>query len=171
MNSFPCYSLVFGFNNLLLNDSSYRRDFIDSGMFHVEPKGHLTLSSFEKTLKQRNYLLKLKNQKDIDFWDNELVANNQSLSNMRLSYFKKLNTEFIKIISDLKAELPEIYDEISTLKMSFLKGWTTDDFQNELRNNRGKDFSTGYTSIWSHRSDILISFTDLSFEDIKISLL
>jgi hypothetical protein len=31
MNAFPCYSLVFGFNNLLLNDSSYRRDFIDSG--------------------------------------------------------------------------------------------------------------------------------------------
>ena len=85
MNTFPCYSLVFGFNNLLLNDSSYRRDFIDSGMFHVEPKGHSILSSYEKTLKQRNYLLKAKNLKDIEFWDSELAANNQLLSTMRLS--------------------------------------------------------------------------------------
>lgn len=157
MSLFPCYSLVFGFNNLLLNDSSYRRDFIDSGMFHVEPKGHTALASYEKTLRQRNYLLKTKNQKEIEFWDGELVTNNQRLSNMRLSYFTKLNKEFIKIMSDLKAELPEIYEEISTLKMSYLKGWMTDNFKNELADNRSKDFNIGYSSIGSHRSDILVT--------------
>ena len=157
MNSFPCYSLVFGFNNLLLNDSSYRRDFIDSGMFHVEPKAYSALSSYEKTLSQRNYLLKTKNKKDIEFWDNELVTNNQSLSSMRSSYFNRLNKEFVKIISDLRADLPEIYEEISTLKMSYLKGWETDNFENELTHNRSKDFNSGYTSIGSHRSDILIT--------------
>jgi hypothetical protein len=47
-----------------------------------------------------------------------------------------LNKEFVKIISDLKAELPEIYEEISTLKMSYLKGWVTDNFENELTHNR-----------------------------------
>ena len=156
MNSFPCYSLVFGFNNLLLNDSSYRRDFIDSGMFHVEPKAYSALSLYEKTLRQRNYLLKTKNKKDIDFWDNELVTNNQSLSSMRSSYFNRLNKEFVKIISDLRADLPEIYEEISTLKMSYLKGWETDNFENELTHTRSKDFNIGYTSIGSHRSDILI---------------
>jgi DNA replication and repair protein RecF len=157
MSLFPCYSLVFGFNNLLLNDSSYRRDFIDSGMFHVEPKGHSTVSSYEKTLRQRNYLLKTRNQKDICFWDNELVNNNQLLSNMRSSYFTKLNKEFVKIISELKKELPEIYEEISSLEMTYLKGWATDNYENELTDNRGKDFNNGYTSIGSHRSDILIT--------------
>ena len=126
-------------------------------MFHVEPKSHSCLSSYEKTLRQRNYLLKTKNHKDIEFWDNELVTNNQRLSNMRSSYFKELNEEFIKIISDLKADVPEIYEEISTLKMSYLKGWLTDNFENELNINRGKDFNSGYTSIGSHRSDILIT--------------
>jgi recombinational DNA repair ATPase RecF len=123
----------------------------------VEPKGHTALASYEKTLRQRNYLLKTKNQKEIEFWDGELVTNNQRLSNMRLSYFTKLNKEFIKIMSDLKAELPEIYEEISTLKMSYLKGWVTDNFQNELSHNRSKDFNSGYSSIGSHRSDILIT--------------
>jgi DNA replication and repair protein RecF len=126
-------------------------------MFHVEPKGYSALSSYEKTLRQRNYLLKTKNEKDIEFWDNELVTNNQRLSSMRSSYFTQLNKEFIKIISDLKAELPEIYEEISSLKMSYMKGWESDNFSNELANNKSKDFSTGYTSIGSHRSDILIT--------------
>ena len=156
-NSFPCYSLVFGFNNLLLNDSSYRRDFIDSGMFHVEPNAHLAVSAYEKTLRQRNYLLKTNNQKDLDFWDNELASNNQGLSEMRLSYFTKLNTEFVKIISDLKAELPEIYEEIASLKMTYLKGWMTDDFKTELTNNSLKDYNAGYTTIGSHRCDLLIT--------------
>ena len=51
-NMFPCYALVFGFNNLLLNDSTYRRDFIDSGMFHVEPKSHASFASYNQTLKE-----------------------------------------------------------------------------------------------------------------------
>ena len=58
--AFPCYSLVFGFNNILLNDSSYRRAFLDSGMFHVEPKSENHYKNFEKCLKQRNFLLKTK---------------------------------------------------------------------------------------------------------------
>ena len=157
MKHFPCYSLVFGFNNLLLNDSSYRRDFVDSGMFHVEPKGYLAVSSYEKTLRQRNYLLKTKNQKDLEFWDSELVGNNLNLSRMRASYFTELNTEFVKIISDLKSELPEIYKEISTLKMSYMKGWMTDDFENELTSSRHKDLGAGHTSIGTHRSDFLIT--------------
>ena len=70
---FPCYSLVFGFNNILLNDSSYRRDFIDSGMFHVEPNSHQAFTSFEKCLKQRNFLLKSKKYDSIDFWTDQLI--------------------------------------------------------------------------------------------------
>ena len=157
MNSFPCYALVFGFNNLLLNDSSYRRDFIDSGMFHVEPNAQLTVSRYEKTLKQRNYILKTRNLKDLEFWDSEIVECNQHLSNARLTYFTKLNAEFVKIISDLKVKQPEIYEDISSLKMSFLKGWSTEDFKKELINTRHKDLNTGYTSIGSHRSDFLIT--------------
>ena len=41
--------------------------------------------------------------------------------------------------------------------MSYLKGWGSDNFQNELTNNKSKDFSCGFTSIGSHRSDILIT--------------
>ena len=77
--AFPCYSLVFGFNNILLNDSSYRRAFLDSGMFHVEPKSENYLKNFEKCLKQRNFLLKTKQSINNNHWNEQLIATNTIL--------------------------------------------------------------------------------------------
>ena len=156
-NMFPCYALVFGFNNLLLNDSTYRRDFIDSGMFHVEPKSHASFASYTQTLKQRNYLLKSKNYKDIDFWNNELVKNNTDLFHHRSSYYSKLSEEFKKIIIELKDALPDIYGEIESLEMSYYKGWDNENYVIDLENTFEKDKSVGYTTAGTHRSDILIS--------------
>ncbi len=56
-----------------LNDSSYRRDFLDSGMFHVERESQTSTNNLNKIIKQRNYLLKSKNLKELSFWDNQLV--------------------------------------------------------------------------------------------------
>ena len=99
--SFPCYVLVFGFNNLLLNDSSYRRDFIDSGMFHVEPNSYPIFLAYNKSLKQRNYLIKTKKYNDINFWDRELTNYNRQLYNYRHSYYQELSKQFKNIILDL----------------------------------------------------------------------
>jgi DNA replication and repair protein RecF len=155
-NSFPCYSLVFGFNNLLLNDSSYRRDFIDSGMFHVEPKSYNAFTSFTKALKQRNYLIKSKNFKDIEFWNTELVKYNNDLYNYRNSYFTKLSQQFKNIIIELKNTLPDLYKEIGSLDLSYYKGWDNENYEIDLHNSYEKDKNVGYTTVGSHRSDILI---------------
>jgi len=156
-NLFPCYALVFGFNNLLLNDASYRREFIDTGMFHVEPGSQHAMAAYEKALRQRNYLLKSKKLKDLEFWDNELIKHNEILSNMRCNYFLKLDAEFRNIISDLKDSIPDIYDEIGSLNISYYKGWSSDDFSSELVDARQKDIKIGYTSVGTHRSDIIVT--------------
>jgi DNA replication and repair protein RecF len=126
-------------------------------MFHVEPTAQSVLAAYEKTLKQRNYLLKTKNQKDLDFWDNELNNHNHALSEIRLSYYEQLNCEFVKIIAELKESLPEMYNEISTLEMSYAKGWLTDSFDKEITNSRAKDLNVGHTTVGTHRSDILVT--------------
>ena len=120
---FPCYSLVFGFNNILLNDSSYRRDFIDTGMFHVEPESRKSLHFFEKCLKQRNFLLKSRQYESIKLWDNQLIESNNALSKYRQEYFDRLNSEFCSIIENIKFIVPELYNDISSLKLDYLKGW------------------------------------------------
>ncbi len=156
-NLFPCYALVFGFNNLLLNDSSYRRDFIDSGMFHVEPNSYPIFLAYNKSLKQRNYLIKTKKYNDINFWDRELTNYNRQLYNYRHSYYQELSKQFINIILDLKTRIPDLYKEISSLKMSYIKGWDTDSYEQELSDAFEKDKRIGYTSVGTHRSEFVIT--------------
>ncbi len=154
---FPCYSLVFGFNNILLNDSSYRRDFIDTGMFHVEPESRKSFSVFEKVLKQRNFLLKSKKYDSIDLWDRQLIDANNKLSEYRESYFKYLKNHFSTIIESIKNKIPEIYNDISSLELEYINGWGSDCFDMVLKQNQSKDRSLGYTSRGTHRSDFIVT--------------
>ena len=155
--TFPCYSLVFGFNNILLNDSSYRRDFIDSGMFHVEPESRKAYVSFEKCLKQRNFLLKTKNFSSTELWDKQLIEANDKLSKYRQGYFSSLNNQFSSIIDRIKIDIPEIYDDISSLNLKYTKGWEGNDFKSVFLQNQSKDRNIGYTSIGTHRSDFAVT--------------
>ncbi len=154
---FPCYSLVFGFNNILLNDSSYRRDFIDTGMFHVEPESRKSFNVFEKVLKQRNFLLKSKNYDSIDLWDRQLIDANNKLSEYREGYFKYLKNHFSTIIESIKNKIPEIYNDISSLELEYINGWGSDCFDMVLKQNQSKDRSLGYTSRGTHRSDFIVT--------------
>ncbi len=154
---FPCYSLVFGFNNILLNDSSYRRDFIDTGMFHVEPESRKSFNVFEKVLKQRNFLLKSKKYDSIDLWDRQLIDANNKLSEYRESYFKCLKNHFSTIIESIKNKIPEIYNDISSLELEYINGWGSDCFDMVLKQNQSKDRSLGYTSRGTHRSDFIVT--------------
>ncbi len=154
---FPCYSLVFGFNNILLNDSSYRRDFIDTGMFHVEPESRKSFNVFEKVLKQRNFLLKSKKYDSIDLWDRQLIDANNKLSEYRESYFKCLKNHFSTIIESIKNKIPEIYNDISSLELEYINGWGSDCFDMVLTQNQSKDRSLGYTSRGTHRSDFIVT--------------
>ena len=155
--SFPCYSLVFGFNNILLNDSSYRRDFIDTGMFHVEPGSRKSLNVFEKALKQRNFLLKSKKYDSIGLWERQLINANNDLSGYRENYFNCLSGHFTSIIDSIKNQLPEIYNDISSLELKYINGWGDDDFESVFNHNQSKDRSVGYTSTGTHRSDFIVT--------------
>ena len=155
-NKFPCYCLVFGFNNILLNDSSYRRDFLDSGMFHVEPGSQVSTNNLNKIIKQRNYLLKSKNLKELTFWDNQLIEITNIVHNYRYNYFQGLKSHLYQIIENLKVSDNEIYQEISTLDIDYKKGWKTSNFTQELHENLDKDIAIGYTSSGSHRCDFTI---------------
>jgi len=153
---FPCYSLVFGFNNILLNDAAYRRDFLDSGMFHVEQESRKYYLDYEKTLKQRNFLLKSKKY-DQGIWDSQLIDYNNILSSFRSSYFERLNSEFSKIIDDLKTTIPEIYQDISSLKLQYSTGWDGKSYSEYLHQNQNKDKAIGHTSGGTHRSDFTVT--------------
>ena len=153
---FPCYSLVFGFNNILLNDSSYRRDFLDNGMFHVEPEAVKITLGHEKCLKQRNFILKSKKYSLLQTWDDQLAEQNLLLTNMRVKYFDSLNREFNILINEIKNTMPSVYNEVSTLSLEYIKGWSGIDYSKQLRESFEKDKAVGYTTCGTHRSDIAV---------------
>ena len=156
-NMFPCYCLVFGFNNILLNDSSYRRDFLDSGMFHVEHKSQLATNNLNKIIKQRNYLLKSKKLSELSFWDSQLIDATKHVHQLRHDYFNCLKLELHNIINSLIKVDEEIYQEIATLDVEYIKGWESSNYTQELRDNLDKDVSVGYTTSGTHRCDFKVS--------------
>ena len=155
--AFPCYSLVFGFNNILLNDASYRRDFLDIGMFHVEPESIKAYNSFEKTLKQRNSLLKTKQYHALETWDTRLTQYNDQLSKLRTNYFTLLNKEFNNLISLMRDNTASLYEDVLSLNLRYFKGWDGNDFSKELEMSKSKDKNIGFTSKGTHRSDFTVS--------------
>jgi DNA replication and repair protein RecF len=155
-NTFPCYCLVFGFNNILLNDSSYRRDFLDSGMFHVEPGALSATNNLNKIIKQRNYLLKTKKIKELSFWDKQLVDASKYVHQCRHEYFHKLKSELHKIINHLNETDEGVYQEISSLDIDYIQGWESSNYAQELLDNLEKDISVGYTTRGTHRCDFKV---------------
>ena len=164
-NKFPCYCLVFGFNNILLNDSSYRREFLDSGMFHVKPTSQTPTNSLNKIIKQRNYLLKTKKINELPFWNQQLVDITNIVHKHRFEYFELLKAEIYKIIKNLKESDQEIYQEISTLDIEYIQGWKTDNYYEELQNSLDKDIAVGYTTRGTHRCDFKIQSRDQSVKE------
>ena len=89
-------------------------------------------------------------------WNEQLIATNTILGECRENYFNLLNKEFRQIIDDLKREIPEIYDDISSLTLDYYKGWHEQDFEETLKINANKDARTGFTNSGTHRSDFYV---------------
>ena len=52
--------------------------------------------------------------------------------------------------------MPKIYDEISSIELTYTKGWDGN-YEDQLNSNLTKDRSLGFTSIGTHRSDIKVT--------------
>ena len=59
-----------------------------------------------------------------------------------------------------KNGIPEIYNDISSLKLEYSKGWQGDDFEFIFNQSISKDRALGYTSNGTHRSDFTVTSLD-----------
>ena len=125
-----------------------RRAFIDWCMFHVEPGYADHWRLFQHALRQRNKLLKSRQDiKLLDYWDQHLVGPCLSLNAMRRDYCKKLQ-DLVEV------ELSDILSGIS-LKLEYEQGWPDDhSLEDVLKNNRERDIRSGFTHAGIHRGDL-----------------
>lgn len=157
-------AVVFSPENLLLVKSgpAERRRFLDNAICQIKPSYNEALSSYNKTLAQRNALLKdipFHSQllDTLDIWDLRLSAIGASIIKMRLQYVERLN------ISAKKYHFG-ISDKTEELSLSYNCGFSYDDaaetekirdalFVN-LTKARADDIKDGCTSCGPHRHDL-----------------
>jgi len=136
-----------------------RREFLDWGLFHVKPSFSAVWIKYRNILKQRNYLLRSKNIKEIDYWDKHLIIFNEEINQFRKTLLKeiieqyKLNHQDSSILSDVTIE--------------YNQGWKKgQNFQEALKEKFSTDLKRGFTSVGAHQSDIKFSIADKEIKDV-----
>tara|TARA_R110002051_G_scaffold81802_3_gene146281 strand:- start:137219 stop:138319 length:1101 start_codon:yes stop_codon:yes gene_type:complete len=139
--------------DLIIEGSDTRRKFIDS-VISQSDKSYLTqLISYNKTLTQRNALLKyfaLNNTFNAD----TLAIYNEQLHTYGTEIFKKRD-HFLSVFIPI---FKERYNAISQSKETIDLNYKSDLFTTELRtllaNNLNKDKAIQYTSVGTHKDDL-----------------
>lgn len=153
----------------LINQHSYRlfelgpkmrRQFIDWGMFHVEPTFLSLWKRMLQILHQRNALLRtVSSWQGMSHWDIELVRTASELHTAR----QKFITIFTPIVNELLNQLlPNI-----VLTIDYYPGWKiARDLSNILQENFNGDTKLGYTQFGPHRADLLFKIGNAPAQDV-----
>lgn len=145
---------------LLNGGPSYRRAFLDWGLFHHQTSFHGAWLALNRLLKQRNAALSQQQPyAAIKIWDIELAKLAHQVSEWRASYAEALRPA---IEQTCQLFLPEL--EIS---LSFHRGWEKDtDYADLLKDNFERDRALGYTFSGPQKADFRFKANGLPVEDV-----
>lgn len=140
--------------SLLEGGPRVRRQFLDWGVFHVEPEFLFHWRRVQKAIKQRNNLLrqaKVKNAKIEDSelapWDAELVQCADKIDAMRARYLRRLAPHFSRLLKQLV--------ELETPELLYRRGWSeTLSLDLVLQKDSARDLLHGTTHSGPQRADI-----------------
>lgn len=127
----------------------YRRQFLDWGLFHVEPAFLPVWQAYHKILRQRNAALRSGSPSpEVRYWDSQLVEQGQRLSELRRQY-----------LSDLEPWLEEYAGKLLdiTPMVSYQPGWAREyEFAAAIERGFERDRQQGFTHSGPHRADLVI---------------
>ncbi len=147
----PVQVIVPDTSHLIDSGPSYRRKFIDWGVFHVEHKFADYWKTFNKLLRQRNTLLKQKKLeiKLLAVWDKAYVDFAVKLDQARRAYMEGFLTFLETKQYDLLFGKPIVFE--------FYSGWPTEmSLESMLKKSYDADKHKGLTHYGPHRSDLKI---------------
>ncbi|ASP37968.1 DNA replication/repair protein RecF [Bacterioplanes sanyensis] len=134
---------------LLSGSPEERRQFIDWGVFHVEHEFMDHWKTFRKQLKQRNAVLKQKEQQWLEVWNPGFIESSEAIDAQRQSYLKRFKPEFDAALAQL--------DETLEVELAYYRGWEKDtDLASVLERQQERDLAIGYTQSGPHRAELRI---------------
>ncbi|UFH49372.1 DNA replication/repair protein RecF [Pseudomonas sp. KNUC1026] len=134
---------------LLEGAPKVRRQFLDWGVFHVEPRFMATWQRLQKALKQRNSWLRHGTLDAISqaAWDRELCGASEQLDEFRRAYIKALKPVFEEVLAQLV--------ELEGLTLSYYRGWDKDrPLSDVLAAGLHRDQQLGHTHAGPQRADL-----------------
>ncbi len=135
-----------------------RREFIDWGVFNQEQNYLPDWRDFKKVLLQRNSLLKSRQLKQLDVWNQKLAQYSNLISEYRGAYIRQLEPVFLRV-----AEQFLVSDQ---LQLTFSPGYDVDRGLAEILGNElEKDLRYGYTHSGAHRADFHLTFNQRNAKD------
>ena len=146
---------------LLEGSPKVRRQFLDWGVFHVEPRFLSAWQRLQKALRQRNSGLR---RGTLDAasqaaWDREMCSASDEIDGYRRDYIKSLKPIFDQVLSML-VELPE-------LTLSYYRGWDKERSLNEvLASSLSRDQQVGHTHSGPQRADLRLRLGSNNAADI-----
>lgn len=146
---------------LLSSSPERRRNFIDGILSRLYPQYATILGRYQRTLMQRNELLKQREQMPADRWENQLFVWDIKFAELALEITRQ-RREFV-VLSN--SHLSRIYSDTAGsehhVMVSYQSPVPADNYQqtllNRLHANRVADSYRGYTTSGPHRDDFLIT--------------
>ncbi|QGM81235.1 DNA replication/repair protein RecF [Otariodibacter oris] len=145
---------------LLNGGPSYRRAFLDWGLFHQHSEFYSNWVNLKRLLKQRNAALsQVRDYSQLRHWDIELAKLAEIVSQMRAEYAEALRPAIEKTCQFF---LPEL-----EITVSFHQGWDKErDYAEILSQGFERDRSVGYTMVGPQKADFRFRANGLPVEDI-----
>ncbi len=132
-----------------------RRQFFDLGLFHVEPSFYELWVLFNKVLKQRNALLKSKQQynESYSFWDQQFADVAVAIQKLRQKYITQLDLVLQPLLRPIAA--------LNELELELTPGWICKqgdaaELFTQLRESFQSDLKLGYTQLGPQKADLRI---------------
>jgi DNA replication and repair protein RecF len=142
-----------GSHALISGPAELRRNFLDWGVFHVEPDFASQMRRYRRAVRQRNALLKQGADADaLQVWDEQLILAGTCLGDLRKAYVGRLGATVGRILAEL---LPEL----GPVQLRYVQGWDAEiGLDSALVASRERDRAIGHTTRGPHRADWSLIF-------------
>ena len=131
-----------------------RREFMDWGVFHVEPQFRHCWRRFRRALAQRNIALRKPglSESELEPWSRQMAEAAGEINDMRRNWHQI----FVPIFERIAAKLLE--DDVEEIRLDYQCGWDVDiPLLEDYRRHWRRDQARGYTQRGAHRADLSVS--------------
>lgn len=146
---------------LLEGSPRNRRQFLDWGVFHVEHGFIRAWSDLQKSLKNRNTLLRSgkMDRQQREVWDKGFIDSANIIDRLRQSYLIDFKDRFQDLITKLV--------KLDELSLSYYKGWDkTKTFEEVLNDSLNRDLNSGFSHYGPQRADLRIRLNKQNAADL-----